>query len=134
MTLKRVREFLGRNEQSTDLDVLAEIEIEDFFYILDNARRRYLIEEMIDEDEEQYDVADITEAVTLRDFGEQWTKDERKAVYVSLYQQHLPIMDDKNLIDYQQSEGVFEPGENFPVLSQNYQNLDIGGEKIQLKE
>lgn len=133
MSLDVVREFLGRGEDSEPVPV-AEMDIEDFFYILDNDRRRYLVEEMIDGDVDQYDVADVTEAVTTRDFGEDWTRDERKAVYVSLYQQHLPMMDDKNLIDYEKTEGVFEPGENFPILSQNYENLNVDGNSVQLKE
>jgi DNA-binding transcriptional ArsR family regulator len=84
------------------------------FEILSNPRRRFTI----------YYLRQRGEAVDLQELAAQvaaWenevpvdelTKQERKRVYVSLYQTHIPKLADAGIISYDQDEGTVELTEN----------------------
>ena len=88
------------------------------FELLKNRRRREVLRVLLDRDE----------TVTLGDLAEQiaaWendttvnalNSDQRKRVYVALYQTHLPKMDDAGIIDYDQDRGLITLSDNADLL------------------
>jgi DNA-binding transcriptional ArsR family regulator len=80
------------------------------FHLLANQRRRRVL----------YYLREHEETVSLRELAEQiaaWEhgisvrtlgSNERQRVYISLYQNHLPKLDDNGVIDYNQSRGTIE--------------------------
>lgn len=97
------------------------------FELLKNQRRRYVLRYL----------ADDPGPVRLRDLAERiaaWENDkpigaldsdERKRVYVGLYQCHLTKMDDAGAVEFNQDRGLIALGEQAPLL---YQYLDPGHE------
>jgi hypothetical protein len=90
---------MGSSESELSQDVV--------FDILSSPRRRYVL----------YYLRTTDESVKLTDLAEQvaaWenetdpdkiTEQERKRVYVSLYQTHIPRLDDAGIIDYDKESG-----------------------------
>jgi DNA-binding transcriptional ArsR family regulator len=84
------------------------------FEILSNPRRRFTIYylrqhgEPVDLQELAAQVAAWENEVDV----EELTKQERKRVYVSLYQTHVPKLADAGIIDYDQDAGTVELTEN----------------------
>lgn len=88
------------------------------FELLKNRRRREVLSYLLEADE----------TVTLGELAEQiaaWendtevtalSSDQRKRVYVALYQTHLPKMDDAGIIDYDQDRGLITLSENADLL------------------
>ncbi|WP_394337282.1 DUF7344 domain-containing protein [Halegenticoccus soli] len=97
------------------------------FELLKNRRRRDILRFLFNADR----------TVTLSELAEQiaaWeneievhelSSDQRKRVYVALYQTHLPKMDDAGIIDYDQDRGNITLSENADLLSMY---LDTGSE------
>ena len=88
------------------------------FELLKNRRRREVLTYMLESDG----------TVTLGELAEQiaaWendtdvnalNSDQRKRVYVALYQTHLPKMDDAGIIDYDQDRGLIALSDNAELL------------------
>lgn len=88
------------------------------FELLKNRRRREVLTYLLDREE----------TVTLGELAEQiaaWendtsvnalSSDQRKRVYVALYQTHLPKMDDAGIIDYDQDRGLITLSDNADLL------------------
>ncbi|WP_247728445.1 DUF7344 domain-containing protein [Halovivax limisalsi] len=88
------------------------------FELLKNRRRREVLQYLLEAEE----------TVTLGELAEQiaaWendttvaalNSDQRKRVYVALYQTHLPKMDDAGIIDYDQDRGLIELADNADLL------------------
>lgn len=96
-----------RPERTMDLD--------EVFGLLQNRRRRHVLRYL-------HTVADHVEVGPLAVHiaacecdkpPEEITTQERKRVYVALYQSHLSKMDDAGVIDYDSRAGRIEPGPNF---------------------
>ncbi|WP_096390882.1 DUF7344 domain-containing protein [Halopenitus persicus] len=93
---------------------------DDVYDILSNKRRRYAI----------HYLKQVDDRVAVRDLAEQvaaWENDkpiddltsqERKRVYISLYQGHLSSMDDRGLVDYDEDRGTV-------VLCDAVRNADV---------
>ncbi|GAB3036103.1 DUF7344 domain-containing protein [Natronobiforma cellulositropha] len=88
------------------------------FELLKNRRRREVLSYLLETDD----------TVTLGELAEQiaaWendteinalSSDQRKRVYVALYQTHLPKMDDAGIIDYDQDRGLITLADNADLL------------------
>ncbi|USZ71719.1 DUF7344 domain-containing protein [Natronosalvus halobius] len=88
------------------------------FELLKNRRRREVLAYLLDAEE----------TVTLGELAEQiaaWendtdvnalSSDQRKRVYVALYQTHLPKMDDAGIVDYDQDRGLITLADNADLL------------------
>lgn len=93
----------------------AEIEREEVFEVLSNARRRYAIE-LLNQHEpgDEIDLGDLVEYVAARE-NDTTIADvdykQRKRVYSSLRQTHLPKLDGCGLIEYDRSRGTIELGD-----------------------
>ena len=92
----------------------APIGFDQLFEILKNERRRRVLGYLIESGEE-VTLDELAEAIAARETGKdvrQITSQERKRVYVGLYQCHLPKMDDYGAVSYNKPRGRIEPGEN----------------------
>lgn len=81
---------------------------DDIFEILSNHRRRMVLH-LLQEREDEIQVKQLAEAVAAMENGvsvEELTSQQRKRVYVSLYQTHLPKMAELSLIDYDRDDGT----------------------------
>ena len=88
------------------------------FELLKNRRRREVLAYLLDAEE----------TVTLGELAEQiaaWendtdvnalSSDQRKRVYVALYQTHLPKMDDAGIVEYDQDRGLISLSDNADLL------------------
>lgn len=88
------------------------------FHLLQNRRRRNVIRYL----------SDAEGTVSMRDIAEQvaaWehdtsvralSSDERQRVYIPLYQNHLPKLDDEGVIEYNQSRGTVKRTETADQL------------------
>jgi hypothetical protein len=88
-------------------DSLSQGEVYD---LLSNARRRYVISYLRDHNE-PVELTDLSRAVAAweNDTSEEELSDQQtKRVYVSLYQTHVPKLDDSGLVDYNQETGAIQ--------------------------
>ncbi|WP_257300328.1 hypothetical protein [Haloarchaeobius sp. FL176] len=80
------------------------------FHLLQNERRRRVIRYLHDK-EGKTDMRDIAEKVAAWEHDKTvrtLSSEERQRVYIPLYQNHLPKLDDEGIIDYNQSRGTVE--------------------------
>ena len=90
-----------------DHDTLSQGEVYD---LLSNARRRYVISYLRDHDE-PVELTDLSRAVAAWENDtsvEELSDQQTKRVYVSLYQTHVPKLDDSGLVDYDQETGEIQ--------------------------
>lgn len=108
---------IGDVQVSAEADVettaeAVELETDDLFHILQNQRRRRTLMYLQNyEKGEQVDMGDIAEQVAAWENDttlQQLTSKERQRVYIALYQSHLPKLDEKGILDYNQSRGIVE--------------------------
>lgn len=83
------------------------LSMDETFELLKNNRRRLVLEYLMRHDGEAKldDIADHVTAIENDTEVSAITSEERKRVYVGLYQFHLPKMADMGVIDYEQSRG-----------------------------
>ncbi|RLM53165.1 ArsR family transcriptional regulator [Halobellus sp. Atlit-31R] len=76
------------------------IALDDVFSVLSNSRRRHILEEL-DRDPELTlaTLAEQLAAIENDCAREELTSEQRKRLYISLYQTHLPALDDAGVID-----------------------------------
>ena len=85
-------------------------EKDELYDLLSNHRRRYVIH-FCKQADEPVTLSDLAEKVAAREQDKsvaELTSAERKRVYTSLQQFHLPKMDDKGVIQFDDREGVVE--------------------------
>ena len=105
-------------------DSLAPLDADERFHLLQNERRRSVIRYLRNAESDAEDGR-----VRMRDIAEQvaaWEHDttvaelsstERQRVYIPLYQNHLPKLDEAGVIEYNQSRGVVVPTERVERLA-----------------
>ena len=106
-----------------------QITYDECFDLLSNHRRRYTLH-YLQRNEEAVTLGDLSEQVAAWENGisvEDLSYDERKRVYTSLQQVHLPRMDDASVVTFDDREGVIEIG---PAAKE----LDIYLEIVQGKD
>lgn len=94
------------------------IGIDEIFEILKNQRRRWVLRylEAVDGDVRLSDLAEEIAAYENEKDVSQITSQERKRVYVGLYQAHLPKMDDMNIISFNKPRGIIKEGVNIELV------------------
>jgi len=88
------------------------VPLEHIFTILQNERRRQVLRYLADQDG-PVSISDLSEAVAASENGKsvrQITSQERKRVYVGLYQAHLPKMADMGFIKFNKDRGIIDLG------------------------
>lgn len=94
-----------------DVDVEGPLSADELFYVLENPRRRAVIR-YLRWREGPVEMRDVAEHVAAQEADTTVTQlptDKRKSVYISLYQQHLEILADAGLIEYDKSRGTIVP-------------------------
>lgn len=105
---------------------VATLEKDVVFEILKNPRRRRVVGHIHEYGET--DLGDLAEAIAADENEttvEALSADERKRVYIGLYQTHLPKMDDAGVVAYDQDRGVVAAG---PTIDQLTPYLDAEDE------
>ena len=102
----------GRSGETARVDAEngAQLPYDVVFGLLANERRRHTLT-YLTECENPTTLSNLAEHIASLENGkpvDALSSSERKRVYVSLYQCHLPKMDDTNVIDYNQSRGTIE--------------------------
>lgn len=85
-----------------------ELDKDDLFHLLKSSRRRRALRFLLAAESEPVEMRTVAEAVAAEEYGkpvEALHSDERQRVYITLYQLHLPQLDDAGVIDYNQSRG-----------------------------
>jgi hypothetical protein len=86
-----------------------EITLDDTFDILRNSRRREVLVYLAGTDDDTATLSELAEHVAAKENDidrDQLTSEQRKRVYIGLYQCHLPKMDDLGVVDYDQDRGT----------------------------
>ncbi|MFA9518308.1 hypothetical protein ACERIT_14020 [Halopenitus sp. H-Gu1] len=81
------------------------------FGMLSNHRRRRVIEHLSEAEDGRMTIRDLSEVIAAEENDvspAEVTYKQRKRVYTSLYQIHLPTLDDNGIVDYEKREGVVE--------------------------
>ncbi|MFB1065140.1 hypothetical protein [Natrinema sp. H-ect4] len=99
-------------------DETAELSPDDIFHVLQTNRRREAIRYLLDEDEltKMRDVAEHVAAKEHETTVAQLTSAQRQRVYIPLYQSHLPKLDKKGIIEYDQPRGVVRPTDRLEIF------------------
>ena len=98
------------------------------FEILKNRRRR-LVLKYVRDTEEPVTIGELAEHIAAIENDttvQQLDAQQRKRVYIGLYQCHLPKMDDAGVVDFNQGRGRIEVGDHVASL---YEYLDVGAEE-----
>lgn len=96
-----------------------ELTHDEIFEILSNTRRRFTINYLQDTNE-PVDIRELSAAIAAEENDKSidaLSSQERKRVYVALYQCHLPKMDTMNIVAFDKSRGIIEPEANIQVLT-----------------
>ncbi|GAA0534730.1 hypothetical protein ABNG02_08615 [Halorubrum ejinorense] len=104
----------------------APIGFDQLFEILKNQRRRRVLRYLIEDENEGVTLDELAEEIAARETGKdirQITSQERKRVYVGLYQCHLPKMDDYGAIAYNKPRGHIETADNTDLF-ERYLSVD----------
>jgi hypothetical protein len=99
----------GQSSDAEDGSANAELPLDVVFEVLRNQRRRHVLRYLGDHEEEVVSLGELAEHVAAQENDKtvaELTSEERKRVYVGLYQCHLPKMDDMGVISYNQSRGL----------------------------
>lgn len=94
------------------------LEPDELFHSLQNERRRRVLRILDDARDETFTMGDVAVCIAAAENEcpeQEVTSDQRKRVYVALYQHHLPQLDEVGLIEYEQNRGRVEAG---PALEQ----------------
>nr|WP_157512951.1 hypothetical protein [Halapricum sp. CBA1109] len=97
------------SERETDESAVP-LSRDETFEILSNQRRRFALHHLY-QNGERADLGDLSEAVAAWENGislEEVSSAERKRVYTSLQQFHLPKMDEKGIVTFDDRKGVIE--------------------------
>jgi len=111
------------DEQVDDPDLPLDVTFE----ILKNERRRHVLEYVRSADETVTigELAEHIAAIENDTTVQQLNAQQRKRVYIGLYQCHLPKMDDAGVVEFNQSRGLVELA---PAATPLYAYLDVDGD------
>jgi len=111
---------LAGTSERTKSGNAGEFSADDVYKVLSYRRRRYAVHHLKQIDE-PVSVGDLAEQVSawenskpIKDLNSQ----ERKRVYVSLYQSHLPTLAEMGIIEYNDERGIVE-------LADGVKNIDV---------
>ena len=106
-----IRSILGLNPtHDTHAD-----DIDDVISSIDNSRRRRVIDYLANDPFAT--IGDLSEHIAVQendvDDASQLCSDQRKRVYVGLYQTHLDRLDELDVVDFEKARGTIERGDRF---------------------
>jgi hypothetical protein len=113
-------------DQLTD-ELERELPLDIVFEIIRNERRRLVLQCLDESDDETLKLGDLSERIAAieNDTSEEaLSAQQRKRVYVGLYQCHLPKMADAGVIEFDKKRGTISQGPNVAQLDLY---LDVDG-------
>ncbi|WP_096390412.1 DUF7344 domain-containing protein [Halopenitus persicus] len=96
------------NDATAERDGEKELSTDAVFEVLYNRRRRDILRYLRDRDGSAT-ASDLAEHIAAKENDvtvQQLSSSQRKRVYVGLYQNHLPMMDDIGVIEYEKNRGT----------------------------
>ena len=115
------KEFDDAEESNfLETDTREGIHRDHLFNLLGNSRRRAVLRYITESDSELFTLGEISEKVAAYQQGvsvEALDSDERKRVYVALYQTHLDKLDEHDILDYNKDRGLVQPDENLEIAA-----------------
>ncbi|QPV63594.1 hypothetical protein I7X12_02880 [Halosimplex litoreum] len=121
-----VAETESAPESEADSQSVADLPLDHVFEILKNERRRTVLHYLQDHGG-TVSLGELAEHVAAVENGTtvaQVTSNERKCVYVGLYQCHLPKMDDMDIVEFNQNRGRISLGPNAAQLYEYLEESD----------
>ena len=109
-----------KDEEPEEPDEPKELSLDVIFEVLKNQRRR-LVLKYLKAKEETVALGELAEHVAAQENGksvETISSDERKRVYVGLYQCHLPKMDDMGIVEFNRNRGLVDLTETASQLDE----------------
>ncbi|MDF9746951.1 DUF7344 domain-containing protein [Natrinema salsiterrestre] len=109
------------NEPTRETETVAsspELSLDDVYHLLQTKRRRDVLR-YLREAEEPVRLRELAEQVAAWEQEttiDELSSDERQRVYISLYQSHLPKLDNHGIVDYDKDRGRVEPTARTPLL------------------
>lgn len=106
-------------ERTTEETVPTEIDKDTAFHLLSNNRRRAVLRRVRDADG-PVELGPVAEEIAAREndtVPEAISADERKRVYISLYQCHLGKLSEASIVDYDRARGTIAPGPLLPAVA-----------------
>ncbi|EMA69162.1 hypothetical protein C461_03267 [Halorubrum aidingense JCM 13560] len=76
-----------------------DLDIDTALSLLANERRRLTLRFAIEDAGEEFDLVEAVRYIATYEYGTGYTGSERKRVYISLYQSHLPELVDAGILD-----------------------------------
>ena len=98
------------NDHDTTENDRDELTRDEVFELFNNPRRRYVLY-LLDEEPDGMSIGDLTDEVAAweeESTVENLTQQQRKRVYVSLYQTHIVKMDELGVVEFDRDSGVVE--------------------------
>lgn len=108
----------GHTTESSHANEDAALTKTEIFTVLKNPRRRKTLE-YLEGNDGAADLGDLAESLAARENDievEALSSTQRKRVYISLYQVHLPKMDDLGVIEFDKHRGTIELTEAGEIL------------------
>lgn len=113
-------------QESTSRSAARELPLDIVFEIIRNERRRLVLQYLEDTEAETVALGDLAEHIAAieNDTTEQaLSAQQRKRVYVGLYQCHLPKMANSGIVEFDKNRGTIAQGPNVDQL-EPYLNVD----------
>lgn len=113
---------------------VATVPTDEAFDVLGNARRRAVVRHLLEHGE--VEMGTLAERVAAEEAGttpEEVGRDERRRIYISLYQSHLPKLAEVGVASYDRDRGVVQPTAAIEDLAP-YLDVDVGGDGLQTPE
>lgn len=104
-----------------------DISLDELFTLLSSSRRRHVVE-LLDEQGGEAMFRELTDAVARRETGEPVRYDQRKRVYVSLRQSHLPRLADAGVVEYDRDRGTIRATPLFETVLRPLESVAEGHE------
>lgn len=105
-------------DERSDSDT-GELPLDVIFEIIKNERRRRVLEYLDETDEETVALGDLAEHIAALENGtteRALSAQQRKRVYVGLYQCHLPKMMESGIVEFDKNRGTIAVGPNVDQL------------------
>ncbi|WP_435346395.1 DUF7344 domain-containing protein [Haloarchaeobius sp. HRN-SO-5] len=106
-------------EQTEDEPESETLPLDIVFEIIRNERRRLVLQYLDEIDEDEVTLSDLAEHIAAIENDttvQSLSAQQRKRVYVGLYQCHLPKMADSGIVDFNKNRGIIRPGANIDQL------------------
>lgn len=121
---------MAMSQSATESNSGGELSQAEAYDILSNGRRRHTLHYLLSR-ESGTDIGELAEQIAAWENSEdleQVTSEERRRVYVSLHQTHLPRMDNAGILEYENSRDTIkltEKGEDLRVYIEVVDENDI---------